>query len=110
VTKSSRASNVRTDPRSTAGNPAHGVFRPPEKGIYYEAARERYRVRLYKHNAIVFRQYFKTYEEAQACWKLVVERVRTLPPNETIPSQPTPINLLAGLQATSTDSLLNKSS
>jgi hypothetical protein len=39
---------------------------PP--GIWYETAKDRWRVRLYKNNVVVFRSYFKTFEEALAAY------------------------------------------
>jgi hypothetical protein len=35
------------------------------KGIFYEASRDRYRVRLYKFNRVTHRSYHRTFEEAE---------------------------------------------
>jgi len=38
------------------------------RGVYYEARRKRYRVRLYKGNRVVHRSYHKTAEDAVQTW------------------------------------------
>lgn len=58
-----------------------------QKGIYFETARRRYRVRLYKGQKVVFCVYVKTHKEATAALirgRKLVKQLPAQPTQETI--------------------------
>lgn len=52
-----------------------------EKGIYYEPAKKRYRVRTYKNNCVHFGGYHPTYEKALTAWHEVKKKLTNIPKN-----------------------------
>jgi len=67
------------------------------RGIYYEPSRERYRVRIYKHNTVIHCSYHKALDDAiLALDKAQAERVKFELPDENAGDGST-ISLLARL-------------
>lgn len=54
------------------------------QGIWYEKARDRWRVKLVQDKVLLHRKYYKTYEEALEVWKAVKKEHR-IRPNLVIP-------------------------
>lgn len=50
-----------------------------EKGIWYEAERDRYRVRLYRNNVPYLAGYYPTYPAAVAAWIKLRQKLDTIP-------------------------------
>ena len=52
------------------------------QGVWFEAERNRYRVRLYKHKRVGFRAYFPTLEQALAAYEQKRHELDNQPPPE----------------------------
>lgn len=68
------------------------------KGIYYEPAKDRWRVRLYKSGTVVFLNYYKNFNDAYAAYR----KAKTLQAEST----PTHIENM-NLKTNSTPDLIN---
>lgn len=79
------------------------TYRLP-RGIWFEASKTRYRVRLYKNGVSYLRGYFASLEDARVALNNLreeLERVPTLPrrPRAGTRSAPVPVGTLAGIGA-----------
>lgn len=50
-----------------------------EKGIYYEPAKKRYRVRLYRNNCVHAGGYYHSYLKALDAWKKLKHKLNEIP-------------------------------
>lgn len=74
-------------------------------GLYYEKARRRYRVRLYKNGEVIHRSYHRCYNRAVDTLCKAREAAERFVPTATKPKAPTLDNLLHSLLPTTPPSL-----